>query len=646
MKQHRASRTSITMSRRMSAIALMVEDVQKKYVSEERPRFMFHPYSLTRKYWDYLLIALVAYTAAVIPWNVAFQMNDDCDAPAEGEESTTLGCMPESLKIIDIFVDTLFWIDIVVNFRTAFVDKKKHTVFDSKQVAKNYLKGWFTLDLIGTFPFEKVAKAMLAGQELSSKQLMYLRLLKLPRIIRVARLLKKLDIFTTNKIIRVLKLIFLFLLLGHWIGCLWYFVGSYQAENIGANIFTGDFVWIQYPLNAGMGYEATDLRTKYTAAFYWAITTMTSVGYGDIVPLTNIERYFTIFVQLLGAICTAVIFGNVGAALISFESAMAKNNERVQTINEIIGFHDLPTDLLGRIRENINYLLFKHRGLDASHVLADLPGNLRTDVLMFSLGEKVKQTGLFQNCKDEGFIRTIVANLNPKAYCPDDVIYYEGESTKEIYFIETGKVKVLHGREMFLIAILKEGDTFGESELFSLKKRPVTIQAVTYCDVYALESEVLMKILKNFPECEPHVMKCVQRRRKAYQKVKDKRGSKRLSVEDYIDQAKKAGKLQDEIIKYEQQTTAESIRASEMQEDLRKVRVRLDDLRTQMQEVLKGQTFLLTAIEEYEKLKSHEIDTEGTSASHPNTPSLRGQNTPNLAAPNANSDSFTNLLKN
>ena len=163
MKQHRASRTSITMSRRMSAIALMVEDVQKKYVSEERPRFMFHPYSLTRKYWDYLLIALVAYTAAVIPWNVAFQMNDDCDAPAEGEESTTLGCMPESLKIIDIFVDTLFWIDIVVNFRTAFVDKKKHTVFDSKQVAKNYLKGWFTLDLIGTFPFEKVAKAMLVN---------------------------------------------------------------------------------------------------------------------------------------------------------------------------------------------------------------------------------------------------------------------------------------------------------------------------------------------------------------------------------------------------------------------------------------------------------------------------------------------------
>ena len=119
-------------SRRMSAIHLMVDDMSLKFAQDQmkkKPPLVFHPYSKLRNYWDYFLIVLVAYTAAVIPWNVAFQMRDDCSGEStletDGEE---LGCMPEAVKALDIFVDVMFWIDILVNFRTAYINNKRHTI--------------------------------------------------------------------------------------------------------------------------------------------------------------------------------------------------------------------------------------------------------------------------------------------------------------------------------------------------------------------------------------------------------------------------------------------------------------------------------------------------------------------------------------
>ena len=44
--------------------------------------------------------------------------------------------------------------DILLNFRTTFVSKGGHVIYDGRQIALNYLRGWFTLDLIAALPLE------------------------------------------------------------------------------------------------------------------------------------------------------------------------------------------------------------------------------------------------------------------------------------------------------------------------------------------------------------------------------------------------------------------------------------------------------------------------------------------------------------
>lgn len=51
------------------------------------------------------------------------------------------------------------------------------------------------------------------------------------------------------------------------------------------------------------------LPCRYTTALYWAATTMSTTGYGDIVPRTNFERSYALAVMLIGVVVSALVFG-------------------------------------------------------------------------------------------------------------------------------------------------------------------------------------------------------------------------------------------------------------------------------------------------------------------------------------------------
>lgn len=44
--------------------------------------------------------------------------------------------------------------DIILNFRTTFVSKSGQVMYAPKQIAINYIRGWFLLDLLAAIPFD------------------------------------------------------------------------------------------------------------------------------------------------------------------------------------------------------------------------------------------------------------------------------------------------------------------------------------------------------------------------------------------------------------------------------------------------------------------------------------------------------------
>ena len=98
--------------------------------------------------------------------------------------------------------------------------------------------------------------------------------------------------------------LFLLIFVAHLLGCFFTMILSVDP---------GDTNWL---IHYNPALTDADDQTRYVVALYWAMISVTTMGYGDIVPVTNIERIFGIGVALVGAVVFSFCMGNV-ASLIS-----------------------------------------------------------------------------------------------------------------------------------------------------------------------------------------------------------------------------------------------------------------------------------------------------------------------------------------
>ena len=86
-------------------------------------------------------------------------------------------------------MDLLFLLDIIVVFQTAYYDEDVELIDDRKQIAKTYLRGWFTVDLLAIIPFDKIIRSAQDYNQLARVARVG-RLYKLVKLTRLFRMLK------------------------------------------------------------------------------------------------------------------------------------------------------------------------------------------------------------------------------------------------------------------------------------------------------------------------------------------------------------------------------------------------------------------------------------------------------------------------
>ncbi|XP_069068171.1 potassium voltage-gated channel subfamily H member 8 [Pleurodeles waltl] len=454
-----------------------------KVSDAKKSKFIILHFSTFKAGWDWLILLATFYVAVTVPYNVSFIGNDDL--------STT-----RSTTVSDISVEILFIIDIILNFRTTYVSKSGQVIFEARSICIHYVTTWFVIDLIAALPFD-----LLYAFNVTVVSLVHL--LKTIRLLRLLRLLQKLDRYSQHSTIVLTLLMSMFALLAHWMACIWYVLG--KMEMAGNNPLTWDIGWLhelgkrlESPFQANNTMGGPSLRSAYIASLYFTLSSLTSVGFGNVSANTDSEKIFSICIMLIGALMHALVFGNVTAIIQRMYNRWSLYHTRTKDLKDFIRVHHLPQSLKQRMLEYFQTTWSVNNGIDSNELLKDFPDELRSDITMH-LNKEILQLSLFE-CASRGCLRSLSLHIKTSFCAPGEYLLRQGDALQAIYLVCSGSMEVL--KDGMVLAILGKGDLIGAN--LSIKdqviKTNADVKALTYCDLQCIILKGLYEVLDFYPE--------------------------------------------------------------------------------------------------------------------------------------------------
>ncbi|KAM4559683.1 voltage-gated inwardly rectifying potassium channel KCNH7-like isoform 3-T3 [Odontesthes bonariensis] len=454
-------------------------------------------YSPFKAVWDWLILLLVIYTAIFTPYSAAFLLND-----IEEQRRRECGYSCSPLNVVDLIVDIMFIVDILINFRTTYVNANEEVVSHPAKIAIHYFKGWFLIDMVAAIPFD-----LLIFGSGSDETTTLIGLLKTARLLRLVRVARKLDRYSEYGAAVLMLLMCIFALIAHWLACIWYAIGNVEKPYLEHKIGWLDNLGV----SIGKKYNYSDpnsgpsIKDKYVTALYFTFSSLTSVGFGNVSPNTNSEKIFSICVMLIGSLMYASIFGNVSAIIQRLYSGTARYHLQMLRVKEFIRFHQIPNPLRQRLEEYFQHAWTYTNGIDMNMVLKGFPECLQADICLHL------NKSLLEDCKafrgaTKGCLRALAMRFKTTHAPPGDTLVHGGDVLTALYFVSRGSIEIL--KDDIVVAILGKNDIFGEMiHLFAKPgKSCADVRALSYCDLHTIQREEILEVLDMYPEFADHFL--------------------------------------------------------------------------------------------------------------------------------------------
>ncbi|KAL6100768.1 kcnh7 [Pungitius sinensis] len=454
-------------------------------------KFTILHYSPFKAVWDWLILLLVIYTAILTPYSAAFLLND-----TEESKRRECGYSCSPLNVVDLMVDIMFIIDILINFRTTYVNLNEEVVSDPAKIAIHYFKGWFLIDMVAAIPFD-----LLIFGSGSDETTTLIGLLKTARLLRLVRVARKLDRYSEYGAAVLMLLMCIFALIAHWLACIWYAIGNVEKPYLEHKIGWLDNLGV----SIGKRYNYSDpnsgpsIKDKYVTALYFTFSSLTSVGFGNVSPNTNSEKIFSICVMLIGSLMYASIFGNVSAIIQRLYSSTARYHAQMLRVREFIRFHQIPNPLRQRLEEYFQHSWAYTNGIDMNTVLKGFPECLQADICLHLNKSLLEDCKAFQGAS-KGCLRALAMHFKTTHAPPGDTLVHSGDVLTALYFLSRGSIEIL--KDDIVVAILGKNDIFGEMIHLLAKpgKANADVRALSYCDLSTIQREDLLEVIDMYPE--------------------------------------------------------------------------------------------------------------------------------------------------
>ncbi|CAM2700574.1 unnamed protein product [Rotaria socialis] len=406
-------------------------------------------------------------------------------------------------EIIDYVADAIYFVDIAIQFRTGYLEQGL-LVYDHYKLAMNYVRSSrFIFDIISLTPLD-----LLQLKFGSIPILRFPRYFKVYRTFQLYYLQESRTVYPNTY--RVLNLLHILLLLGHWLASFYFMVS--KAEG-----FVG--YW-SYPKPVG---NFSQLTKMYLRCLYWSTLTLTTIG--DLPPpetnwqwlknFTNKRYAFLISVHLFAVFVIAIIVGQVGNVITNRNASRLEFERLLDSAKQYMRSHSVPPEMQRRVQRWYDYSWSRGRmsGAGDVHSIKLLPDKLKTELALHVNLGTLKKVTIFQECQPE-FLHDLVLKMRAYIFTPGDVICRKGEVAREMFIIADGVLEVVNEKHDVLTR-LGAGDFFGEIGILNIdgaNRRTADVRSVGYSELFSLSKEDVLEGCRDYPEAERKLYEYAQNR--------------------------------------------------------------------------------------------------------------------------------------
>lgn len=238
------------------------------------------------------------------------------------------------------------------------------------------------------------------------------------KVIRLLRLFKILKLVKSNKRLvhhfsekmrisngteRLIFFSFFYIVFIHLSACMFVFLADLEDE-------ISETRWIDKCLDFGTDYRDLEL---FICSCYFIMTTTATVGYGDISPVTTIERIFGMALMFCGVLSFTFVSGTLASILSAFDTSQAIFSERVIQLNRLRQHYPVSESLIKNIRQALNFDANKTDDF-LGDLSKDLPAGIKMELMMVVYQTQFAQFPFFSNLGNRYFVTWVSSMLKPR----------------------------------------------------------------------------------------------------------------------------------------------------------------------------------------------------------------------------------------